>query len=62
MTKEYVYDERSWQYVITEIKEHLGINCLTPELAKDILALYIRGVGVEEIINVLEEMRNEENY
>ena len=54
MTKEYVYDERSWESVITEIKKALGINCLTPELAKAILALYIKGVGVTEILNVLE--------
>ena len=54
MTKEYPYHKGSWQYVITEIKEHLGMSCLTPELAKTILALYIKGVGVTEIINVME--------
>ncbi len=57
MTKEYTYDERSWESVIAEIKAHLGINCLTPELAKDILALYIKGVGVTEIIKQLEEIQ-----
>lgn len=57
MTKEYVYDERSWESVITEIKEHLGINCLTPELAKTILALYIKGARVIEIIKQLEEIQ-----
>ena len=55
MTKEYVYDERSWENITRQIKEHLGINCLTPELAKTILALYIKGVGVTEIIKQLEE-------
>ena len=57
MTKEYVYDERSWENITRQIKEHLGINCLTPELAKTILALYIKGVGVTEIIKQLEEIQ-----
>ena len=55
MTKEYIYDERSWENITRQIKEHLGINCLTPELAKTILALYIRGASVTEIINISEE-------
>lgn len=62
MNREHTYSKGSWELVTQQIKEHFGINCLTHELAKTILALYIRGVGVEEIINVLEEMRNEENY
>ena len=57
MTKEYVYDERSWENITRQIKEHLGINCLTPELAKAILAMYIKGVGVTEIIKQLEEIQ-----
>ena len=52
--KEHTYTKGSWESVITEIKEHLGINCLTPELAKTIHALYIKGVGVKEILNILE--------
>ena len=54
MTKEHTYTKGSWEIVTQEIKAHLGINCLTPELAKTILALYIRGVGVTEIIKQLE--------
>ena len=57
MTKEYVYDERSWENITRQIKAHIGINCLTPELAKTILALYIKGVGVTEIIKQLEEIQ-----
>ena len=55
MTKEYVYDERSWENITRQIKKSLGINCLTPELAKTILALYIKGASVTEIIKQLEE-------
>ena len=55
MTKEYVYDERSWEATTRQIKTHLGINYLTPELAKAILALYIKGASITEIINILEE-------
>ena len=58
MTKEHTYTKGSWQAVTDEIKEHLGINCLTPELAKTILALYIRGASVPEIIKQLGK-RNE---
>lgn len=54
MIKEFIYDERSWENTTRQIKKSLGINCLTPELAKTILALYIKGVGVKEIINILE--------
>ena len=57
MTKEYTYDERSWEATTRQIKTHLGINYLTPELAKAILALYIKGVGVTEIIKQLEEIQ-----
>ena len=57
MTKEYVYDEQSWENITRQIKEHLGINYLTPELAKAILALYIKGVSVTEIIKQLEEIQ-----
>lgn len=52
--KEHTYTKGSWQAVTDEIKKSLGINCLTPELAKAILALYIKGVGVKEIINELK--------
>lgn len=52
--KTHEYTKGSWELVTQEIKAHLGINCLTPELAKAILALYIKGVGVTEIINVLK--------
>ena len=55
MIKEFIYDERSWENTTRQIKTHLGINCLTPELAKTILALYIKGVGVTDILNELEE-------
>lgn len=57
MTKEYTYDERSWEATTRKIKQHFGINCLTPELAKAILALYIKGVGVTETIKQLEEIQ-----
>ena len=55
--KEHQYTKGSWEIVTQEIKAHLGINCLTPELAKAILALYIKGVGVTEIIKQLEEIQ-----
>lgn len=54
MNREHTYSKGSWELVTQEIKKSLGINCLTHELAKTILALYIRGVGVAEIINELE--------
>jgi len=54
MSRDHQYTKGSWELVTQQIKEHFGINCLTPELAKTILTLYIRGVGVEEIINELE--------
>ena len=55
--KTHEYTKGSWQAVTDEIKKSLGINCLTPELAKAILALYIKGVGVTEIIKQLEEIQ-----
>lgn len=55
--KEHTYTKGSWELVTKEIKQALGINCLTPELAKTILALYIKGVGVTEIIKQLEEIQ-----
>ena len=57
MSREHTYLPTSWENVTRQIKEHLGINCLTPELAKTILALYIKGVGVTEIIKQLEEIQ-----
>ena len=54
MIKGYEYTKGSWQAVTDEIKKSLGINCLTPELAKTILALYIKGASVAEIIKQLE--------
>lgn len=55
--KEHEYTKGSWQAVTDEIKKSLGINCLTQPQAKTILALYIRGVGVKEIIKQLEETK-----
>lgn len=52
--KEHTYTKGSWELVTQEIKQALGINCLTPELAKAILALYIKGASVTEIINELK--------
>ena len=54
MSREHTYLPTSWENVTRQIKEHLDINCLTPELAKAILALYIRGASVKEIINELK--------
>lgn len=57
MSREHTYLPTSWENVTRQIKTHLGINCLTPELAKDILALYIKGARVTEIIKQLEETK-----
>lgn len=55
--KMFEYDDSSWESVTRTIKKSLGINCLTQPQAKTILALYIRGVGVKEIIKQLEETK-----
>ena len=55
MSREHTYLPTSWENVTRQIKEHLDINCLTPELAKAIMALYIKGASVTEIIKQLEE-------
>lgn len=53
--KTHIYTKGSWQSVTDEIKEHFGWKVLTQESAKTILALYIKGVGVQKIIDVLED-------
>lgn len=54
MTKEYVYDERSWESVITEIKKSLGINCLTQSQASTIMSMYLKGTDVQKMIEILK--------
>jgi len=52
--KEYPYHKGSWQYVITEIKKSLGINCLTQSQASTIMSMYLKGVDVEKMIEILK--------
>lgn len=54
MTREYPYHKGSWQYVITEVKKSLGINCLTSLQASAIMKMYLSRVSVEEMIDKLK--------
>lgn len=55
--KQATYSPTSWEGTTRAIKQHFGWEVLTQESAKTILALYIKGVGVQKIINVLEETK-----
>ena len=54
MTKEYIYDERSWENTTQQIKQHFGWKELTKESASRIMSLYIKGVDVEKMIEILK--------
>ena len=54
MTKEYVYDERSWEATTRKIKQHFGWKELTKQSAERIMSLYLKGVDVEHMIEILK--------
>lgn len=54
MTKEYIYDERSWEATTRKIKQHFGWKELTKQSARRIMSLYLKGVDVEKMIEILK--------
>lgn len=52
--KTHQYTKGSWQSVTDEIKQALGIKCLTKEMAETIMKMYLSRVGVEEMIKKLK--------
>lgn len=54
MTKEYEYTKGSWQAITDEIKEHLGINCLSGSQASTIMSMYLKGTDVQKMIETLK--------
>lgn len=59
--KTHTYTKDSWQSVTDEVKQALGIKCLTSSQASTIMKMYLSRVSVEEMIKSLEE-RNEKDY
>ena len=53
--KEYIYEIGSWQNVTDTIKQHFEIECLTPDLARETMRMYLKGVKVEDMIKQLKE-------
>jgi len=54
MTKEFIYDERSWEATTRKIKQHFGWKELTKQSAERIMSLYLKGVDVEKMIEILK--------
>ena len=52
--KEHTYTKGSWELVTQEIKQSLGINCLTQSQASTIMSMYLKGTDVEKIIEILK--------
>ena len=52
--KEYIYSEGSWENITRVIKQHFEIECLTPDLARETMRMYLKGVKVEDMIDRLE--------
>ena len=53
--KEYIYSEGSWQGITDTIRKHFEIECLTPDLARETMRMYLKGVKVEHMIKQLKE-------
>ena len=55
--KEHIYEIGSWQNVTDTIKQHFEIECLTPDLSRETMRMYLKGVKVEDMIIELEETK-----
>jgi hypothetical protein len=52
--KEHHYTKGSWQAVTDEIKQAIGINCLTKAQASTIMSMYLTGTDVQKMIEILK--------
>lgn len=52
--KEHTYTKGSWELVTQEIKQAIGINCLTQSQASTIMSMYLKGTDVQKMIEILK--------